>query len=139
MPLMPKRVKHRKFQRGMMKGKATRGNRVAFGEFGLQALERAWITGEQLEAGRLAVMHYLRREGKLTTRVFPHKSITAKPAETRMGKGKGEIAHWVAEVKPGTILFELSGVPEELAKSAFARVAMKMPIRTRMAHRRVTI
>lgn len=139
MPLMPKRVKHRKFQRGRIRGKATRGNRVVFGEYGLQALEPARITAEQIEAARLAVMHYLHREGKLMIRIFPHKSVTSTPAETRMGKGKGEIAHWVAEVKPGTVMFELSGVPEELAKSAFARVAHKMPIRTRLVHRRVSV
>jgi large subunit ribosomal protein L16 len=132
-------VKHRKFQRGMLKGKATRGNRVSFGEFGLQSLERSWITGEQIEAGRLAITHFLRHEGKLIIRIFPHKSITAKPAETRMGKGKGELAHWVAEVKPGTILFELTGVPEELAVAALARIAHKMPVKTRLARRRVQI
>lgn len=139
MPLMPRRVKHRKFQRGMLKGKATRGNRVSFGEFGLQSLERSWITGEQIEAGRLAITHFLRHEGKLIIRIFPHKSITAKPAETRMGKGKGELAHWVAEVKPGTILFELTGVPEELAVAALARIAHKMPVKTRLARRRVQV
>jgi len=136
MALMPKRVKHRKFQRGKLRGKATRGNRVSFGDYGLQALEGAWITAEQIEAGRLAVMHFLRHEGKLTIRIFPHKSVTATPAETRMGKGKGEPAHWVAGVKPGTVMYELSGVPEELAIGAFARVAHKMPIKTRMVRRR---
>lgn len=139
MPLMPKRVKHRKFQRGKLRGKASRGNRVSFGEYGLQALECAWITAEQIEAGRLAVMHFLRHEGKLIIRIFPHKSVTATPAETRMGKGKGEPVHWVAGVKPGTILYELSGVPEELAVAAFARVSHKMPIKTRMAYRRARI
>jgi large subunit ribosomal protein L16 len=136
---MPKRVKHRKFQRGKLKGKARRGNRVVFGDYGLQALERAWITAEQIEAGRLAVMHFLRHEGKLTIRIFPHKSVTATPAETRMGKGKGEPAHWVAAVKPGTILFEIGGVPEELAIAALARVAHKLPIRTKLAQRRVEV
>jgi large subunit ribosomal protein L16 len=136
---MPKRVKHRKFQRGKLRGKATRGNRVAFGEYGLQALECAWITGEQIEAGRLAVMHFLRREGKLICRIFPHRNMTATPAETRMGKGKGEPAHWVAGVKPGTIMYELSGVPEALAKEAFSRVAHKMPIKTRMVGRGVHV
>jgi len=139
MALMPKRVKHRKFQRGKLRGKASRGNYVAFGEYGLQALECGWITAEQIEAGRLAVMHFLRHEGKLVIRIFPHKSVTATPAETRMGKGKGEPAHWVAEVKPGTILYELSGVPEELAVAAFARVSHKMPIKTRLARRRVHV
>lgn len=139
MPLMPKRVKHRKFQRGKLKGKASRGNRVVFGDYGLQALQRGWITAEQIEAGRLAVMHFLRHEGKLTIRIFPHKSVTATAAETRMGKGKGEVAHWVAEVKPGTILYEIGGVPEELAVATLARVAHKMPIKTRLAHRRVHV
>jgi len=139
MALMPKRVKYRKFQRGKLKGKASRGNRVAFGEFGLQALESGWITSQQLEAGRVAAIHYLRHEGKLTVRVFPHKSVTKTPAETRMGKGKGEPAAWVAAVKPGTIIYELSGVPEELAKEAFARVAHKLPMRTRLAHRRARV
>jgi large subunit ribosomal protein L16 len=136
---MPKRVKHRKFQRGKIRGKATRGNRVVFGEYGLQALECAWITAEQIEAARLAITHFLRREGKLTIRIFPHKSVTSTPAETRMGKGKGEPAHWVAGVKPGTIMFELSGVPEQIAVAAFGRVAHKMPIKTRLARRRVQV
>jgi len=135
MPLMPKRVKHRKFQKGTLKGKATRGNRVVFGDYGLQALERGRITSEHIEAGRLAVMHYLGHEGKLLIRIFPHKSVSRKPAETRMGKGKGEPAHWVAEVKPGTVLYELSGVPKEHAVAAFSRVAHKMPIRTRLTLR----
>jgi len=139
MPLMPKRVKHRKFHRGIMRGKATRGNRVVFGDYGLQALECAWITAEQIEAGRLAVMHYLRHEGRLVIRIFPHKNFTAKPAETRMGKGKGEPAHWMAEVKPGTILFEVGGVAEALAVAALARVSHKMPIRTKLARRRAHV
>ncbi len=139
MPLMPKRVKHRKFQRGKTRGKATRGNRVAFGEYGLQALEAGRITAEQLEAGRLAVMHYLRREGKLIIRVFPHKSFTRTPTETRMGKGKGEVAGWVAEVKAGTVLYELAGVPEERAIAAFSRVAHKLPVKTRFVHRRTRL
>ena len=139
MALMPKRVKYRKFHRGNFKGKASRGNRVAFGEFGLQALEAGRLTSQQIEAGRVAAIHYLRHEGKLTVRVFPHKSVTKTPAETRMGKGKGEPAAWVAEIKPGTIIYELSGVPEELAKEAFARVAHKLPLRTRLAHRRARV
>jgi len=139
MPLMPKRVKHRKFQRGKLRGKATRGNRVVFGDYGLQALECGRITAEQIEAGRLAVMHFLRHEGKLIIRIFPHRSVTARPAETRMGKGKGEPVHWVAHVKPGTVLYEISGVPEELAIAAFSRVAHKMPIKTRLAYRRVHV
>jgi large subunit ribosomal protein L16 len=140
MPLMPKRVKHRKFQRGSaVKGKATRCNYVAFGEYGLQALEPAWITAEQIEAARLAVTHYLHGEGKFVNRIFPHRSITGKPAETRQGKGKGDITHWVAVVKEGTVMFELGGVPHEHAVAAFARVAMKMPIRTRLITRRVQV
>lgn len=139
MPLMPKRVKFRKSQRGNVRGEATRCNYVAMGDFGLQALERAWITAEQIEAGRMAIGHFLKDEGKMVIRIFPHKSTTAKPAETRMGTGKGEVAHWVAIVKPGTIMFELGGVPEELAREALARVARKLPIRTRMITRRVKL
>jgi large subunit ribosomal protein L16 len=137
---MPKRVKHRKFQRGQYKrGKATRGNYVCFGEYGLQSMEAGWITAEQIEAARLAITHYLRGEGKLTVRIFPHRSITSKPAETRQGKGKGEISHWVATVKPGTILFELGGVPEEYAIAAFSRVAHKMPVKCKLSTRRVQV
>jgi len=136
MALMPKRVKHRKFQRGSLKGKATRGNYVAFGEYGLQTLERGWISAQQIEAGRVACGHYLREEGKLFIRIFPHKSASSKPAETRMGTGKGEPEYWLATVKPGTILYELSGVPEDIAKEALARIAAKIPLRTRMVHRR---
>jgi len=136
MALMPKRVKFRKSQRGKMKGKATRGNYVAFGEFGIQAMESAWITAQQIEAGRVAATHFLRREGKLWVRIFPQKSVSSKPLETRMGKGKGEPDHWVAVVRAGQILYELGGVPEDLARQALHRVAHKMPIRTRMVHRR---
>ena len=139
MPQMPKRVKYRKTQRGKIRGKATRGNRVSFGEYGLQSLGMGWITAEQIEAGRVAAGHYLRDEGKLIIRIFPHKSVTSKPAETRMGTGKGEPDHWVATVKAGTILYELSGVPEEVAKETLARIAHKMPVRTRMAYRRARI
>ena len=136
MPLMPKRVKHRKSQRGKVRGEATRGNRVAFGEYGLQVLEAGWITAQQLEAGRVAATHFLHREGRLWTRVFPHKPVTATPAETRMGKGKGEPEFWVAVVRPGTILFELGGVTEDLARQAFNRVAHKMPLRVWFVSRR---
>lgn len=139
MPLMPKRVKHRKTQRGKIRGKATRGNEVSYGEYGLQSLGTSWITSQQIEAGRVAAGHYLRDEGKLIIRIFPHKSVTATPAETRMGTGKGEPALWVASVKPGTMLYELSGVPEEIAKEALARIARKMPVRTKMAYRRVKV
>ena len=139
MPLMPKRVKYRKTQRGKMRGKASRGNRVSFGEYGLQALQRGWITSQQIEAGRVAAVHFLRDEGKLIIRIFPHKSVTATPAETRMGKGKGETAFWVATVKPGTILFELSGLGEEMARDALVRIAHRMPIKTKMAFRRTRV
>ena len=135
MALMPKRVRHRKSQRGRIKGQAQRGNYVAFGEYGLQALEGAWISAQQIEAGRVAATHFLHREGKLWVRVFPDKPISAKPLETRMGKGKAEPAYWAAVVLPGRVLFELGGVTEALAKQALRRVAHKMPIRTRMVYR----
>ncbi len=136
MPLMPKRVKHRKSQRGRIKGNATRGNKVAFGDFGLQSLEGGWIKAQTIEAGRIAAQQYVRGEGRLYVRIFPHKSITSTPLETRMGKGKGEPEHWVASVRPGTILYEIGGVTEEQAKVCFARLAHKMPIRVRMVKRR---
>jgi large subunit ribosomal protein L16 len=136
MALMPKRVKFRKSQRGRMKGNAQRGNYVAFGDYGLQALEEVWLTAQQIEAGRVAATHFLRREGKLWVRVFPDKPISGKPLETRMGKGKGEPEYWACCVRPGRILFELGGVPEDLARQALRRVASKMPIRTRMVFRR---
>jgi len=136
MALMPKRVKFRKSQRGRMKGNAQRGNYVAFGEYGLQAMELCWLTAQQIEAGRVAATHFLHREGKLWVRVFPDKPVSGKPLETRMGKGKGEPEFWVAVVRPGRILFELGGVPEALARQSLRRVANKMPIRTRMVVRR---
>ena len=136
MALMPKRVKFRKSQRGRMKGKAQRGNYVAFGDFGLQAMEQCWLTAQQIEAGRVAATHFLRREGKLWVRVFPDKTISGKPLETRMGKGKGEPEYWACCVRPGRVMFELGGVPEPLAKQALRRVAIKMPIRTRLVVRR---
>ena len=139
MALMPKRVKYRKQQRGKMKGNATRGNFVAFGEFGLQSLDTHWITGRQIEAGRVAATHFLHREGKVHIRIFPHHSYTAKPLEQRMGKGKAEIEGWVARVKPGTVLYEIGGVPEEIAKAALARVAYKMPVKCRFVTRRHTV
>lgn len=135
MALMPKRVIYRKSQRGRMRGMATRGNRVSFGEFGLQAMEPGWISAQQIEAGRMAATHYLHREGKLVIRIFPHKSVTATPEETRMGKGKGEPEYWAAVVKPGTVMFELGGVSEEYARDALARIAYKLPIRTRLVRR----
>jgi large subunit ribosomal protein L16 len=135
MGLMPKRVKYRKQHRGKVHGKATRGNTVAFGEFGLQTLDPGWITSHQIEAGRMAATHFLHREGRVYIRIFPHKSVTSKPLETRMGKGKGEIDDWVAVVKPGTVLYEIGGVDEELARQALARVAHKMPVMTRFVKR----
>src|SRR4051794_18012800 len=136
MPLMPKRVKYRKSQRGKLRGNASRGNRVVFGEFGLQATEGGWLSAQAIEAGRVTVTHAVRGEGRLYIRVFPHKSITAIPAETRMGKGKGEPEYWAAVVKPGMVLFELAGVPETAARECLARVAYKMPFRCRMVSRR---
>ncbi|MFW6158430.1 MAG: 50S ribosomal protein L16 [Planctomycetota bacterium] len=136
MPLMPKRILHRKIQRGQIKGKAARGNTVAYGDFGLQALEPGWITARQIEAGRVSIAHFLAREGRLWVRVFPHKAITARPAESRMGKGKGEPEQWVAAVKPGTVVFEVGGVPEDLAVQALNRAAHKFPLRMKMIHRR---
>jgi large subunit ribosomal protein L16 len=136
MALMPKRVKHRKSQRGRIKGNATRGNKVVFGDFGLQALQGGWIKAQTIEAGRIAAQQYVRGEGRLYVRIFPHKSITSTPLETRMGKGKGEPEHWVASVRPGTILFELGNVTEEQARVCFARLAHKMPIRVRLVSRR---
>ena len=136
MALMPKRVKHRKSQRGRIKGKATRGNRVSFGDFGLQAMQGGWIKATTIESGRIAAQQYIRGEGRLYIRIFPHKSVTSRPLETRMGKGKGEPDHWVAVVKEGTVLFELAGVTEAQAKLCFARLAHKMPIPVRMVRRR---
>ena len=134
--MMPKRVKFRKSQRGKMKGNATRGNTVAFGDYGLQSLETSWVTARQIEAGRVACMHFLRREGRLFIRIFPHKPVSGKPAETRMGHGKGEVEYWAATVKPGTVMFEVSGCDEPTAKRALARVAHKMPVQTRFLQRR---
>ena len=135
MPMMPKRVKFRKSQRGKMKGNATRGNTVAFGEYGLQALDLAWVTARQIEAGRVAAMHFLRREGRVFIRIFPHKPVSGKPLETRMGKGKGEPEYWAAVVKAGQVLFEISGLPESAARDCLARVAYKMPFKCRFVKR----
>ena len=139
MPRMPKRIKFRKQMRGKMKGNATRGNYVAFGDFGLQSLGTHWVSARQIEAGRIAAQHFLRRQGKIVIRIFPDKPISKKPLETRMGKGKAETDFWAARVKPGTILFEISGVPEEMAKEAFARIAHKMPVRCRFVGRRLSV
>lgn len=129
--LMPKRVKFRKQQRGRMKGKAVRGSRISFGEYGLKSMAPAWVTSRQIEAARIAMTRYIKRGGKVWIRIFPDKPVTQKPAETRMGKGKGSPEHWVAVVKPGRVLFELSGVPEEVAKEALRLAAHKLPFNTR--------
>jgi len=139
MALMPKRVKHRKSQRRRIKGNATRGNTVAFGTWGLQSLDAGHVAASTIEACRIAATQYVRGEGKLYIRIFPHKSVTSRPLETRMGKGKGEPDHWVAVVKPGTILFELTDVGEDAARECFARVSYKLPVRVRLVGRRPTI
>ncbi|MDZ4246563.1 MAG: 50S ribosomal protein L16 [Dehalococcoidia bacterium] len=133
--LMPKRVKYRKLQKGRMGGKALRGANVAFGEFGLQAAECGWITARQIEAARVAMTRYVKRGGKIWIRVFPHKSVTKKPAETRMGKGKGAPEGWVAVVKPGVVLYEMDGVTKEVAHEAFRLAAHKLPIATKVLTR----
>lgn len=138
MALMPKRVKFRKSQRGKVRGDAHRGNTVAFGDWGLQALEPAWLSAANIEAGRIACSQYVRGEGKLFIRVFPHKSVTSIPLETRMGKGKGEPKYWAAVIKPGTIIFEIGGLPRDAAVECFARVAHKMPFKCRLVGRRPT-
>ena len=125
--------------RGKMKGNATRGNYVAFGDYGLQSLGTHWVSARQIEAGRIAAQHFLRRQGKIVIRVFPDKPISKKPLETRMGKGKADTDFWAARVKPGTILYEISGVPEEMAKEALARIAHKMPVRCRFVGRRLSV
>ena len=137
--LMPKRVKYRKMQRGRMKGVATRGNVVSDGEFGLQALEPAWITANQIEAARSAMTRYIKRGGQVWIKVFPDKSVSKKPAETRMGSGKGSPEYWVAVVKPGRVLFEIAGVSEELAREAMRLASHKLPIATKFITREKTI
>ncbi len=122
-----------------MKGNASRTNFVAFGDYGLQALETAWISDKNIEAGRVAATHFLHREGKVYLRIFPHKPVSAKPLETRMGKGKGETAFWVARVRPGMVMFEIGGIGENVAKQALARVAHKMPIKCRLVKRRRSV
>jgi large subunit ribosomal protein L16 len=133
--LMPKKTKYRKQQRGRMKGVAQRGSTLAFGDFGLKALEPAWVTNVQIEAARVAINRYIKRGGKMWIRIFPDKPITKKPAETRMGKGKGNPEGWVAVVKPGRILFELEGIPENTAREALRLGASKLPIKTRFVKR----
>jgi large subunit ribosomal protein L16 len=137
--LMPKRIKYRKSQRGSMRGKATRGHRVTFGDYGLQSTESAWITARQIEAGRIAASHFLRGEGKVWIRIFPHKPVSGKPLETRMGKGKGDTDYWAAVVKPGTILYEVGGLPEDVARQVLNRMSHKMPVKCRMARRQATL
>ena len=139
MPLMPKRVKFRKSQRGVVRGNATRGNYVAYGDYGLQALEGGWLSAECIESGRITMTRFVSGEGRYYIRVFPHRSVTAIPAETRMGTGKGEPEYWTAVVKPGTILFEIGGVPEGSAKDCLARVAYKMPFKCRFVTRRPNV
>lgn len=139
MALMPKRVKFRKEMRRVRPRKATKGNYVAYGDYGLQSLDSVWLPGKVIEAGRIAAQHFLKREGKLFIRVFPDKPISKKPLETRMGTGKADVDYWAARVKPGTILFELAGVPETTAKQVFARVANKMPCDCRMVGRRIVV
>ncbi|MCJ7824814.1 MAG: 50S ribosomal protein L16 [Anaerolineales bacterium] len=133
--LMPKRVKHRKQMRGRMKGKASRGTEVTFGDYGLQALEPGWVTARQIEATRRALVRFMRRRGKVWIRIFPDKPVTQKAAETRMGKGKGAVDHWVAVVKPGRIMFELSGLNEEAAKEAMRLATHKLSIKTKFTSR----
>ena len=133
--LMPKRVKYRKAQRGRMKGTAQRGSTLAFGEYGLKALEPGWVTNRQIEAARVALTRSLKRGGKIWIRIFPDKPVTKKPAETRMGSGKGAPDHWVAVVKPGRVMFELAGVPEPLAREAMRLAGHKLPVRTKFVTR----
>jgi len=133
--LMPARTKYRRMHRGRMTGKATRGNTITMGEYGLQALEPCWMTNRQIEAARVAMTRHIKRQGKVWIRIFPDKSITAKPAETRMGSGKGAPEYWVAVIKPGRILFEMGGVPEKIAREAMRLAAHKLPIKSKFVSR----
>ena len=139
MALQPKRVRFRKAHRGRVRGQASRGNQVVFGEHGLQSLDLGWVSARQIEAGRVAAQHFLGSEGKLWIRVFPDHPVTAKPAETAMGAGKGEPAFWVVAVKPGTILYEVGGVPEDVARRALLLARYKMPVRCRFVTRRARL
>lgn len=139
MAMMPKRVKFRKVQKGRIRGNATRGNYVAFGDYGIQALEPGKISAQTIEAGRIVASQSVKGGGKLYIRIFPQRSVTSIPAETRMGKGKGEVEFWAAVVKPGTILFEVAGIGEEEARATFARLAYKLPVRCRFVARRPTL
>ena len=136
--LLPKRVKHRRVQRGRLKGKATRGNKVTNGDYGIQALEPAWITSNQIEAARIAMTRYIKRGGQVWIKIFPDKPITEKPAETRMGSGKGSPEYWVAVVKPGRVLFEIAGVDEDLAREALRLAANKLPIKCKFVTKEET-
>jgi len=133
--LIPKRVKYRRVQRGRIKGKATRGNKVNYGEYGLVAMEPTWITSNQIEAARIAMTRYTKRGGKVWIKIFPDKPVTEKPAETRMGSGKGSPEYWVAVVKPGRVMFEIAGVPEETAREAFRLAGHKLPCKTKFMKR----
>ncbi len=133
--LMPKRVKHRKEQRGRMRGKAYRGGHIAFGEYGLQALEPCWLTNRQIEAGRIAITRYVKRGGKIWINVFPSKPVTAKPTESRMGKGKGTPSKWVAVIKPGRVIYEIAGVPREIAREAMRLASHKLPMKSKFIAR----
>jgi len=133
--LMPKRVKHRKQFRGSMKGKATRGNTITYGEYGIVALEPAWVKSNQIEAARIAMTRYIKRGGKVWIKIFPDKPVTTKPAETRMGSGKGTLEYWVAVVKPGRVMFEISGVSEEIAKEALRLATHKLPLKCKIVSR----
>lgn len=135
--LMPKRVKRRKQHRGRMKGKATRGNTIAYGEYGLVAMEPSWITGNQIESARIAMTRFVKRGGKVWIKVFPDKPVTKKPAETRMGKGKGAVEYWVAVVKPGRVMFEMAGVTEEQAREAMRLASHKLPVKCKFVKKEV--
>lgn len=137
MPLIPKRTKYRKQQKGRIRGKAMRGNKVTDGEYGIQALEAGRITNNQIEAARIAMNRYIKRSGKVWIKIFPDKPITKKPAETRMGKGKGAVEYWVAIVKPGRVMFELAGVPEETAREALRLAAMKLSVKTKFVKKEI--
>ncbi len=139
MPLMPKRTKYRKMHKGRNRGKATRGNMVTDGEYGMQSLEAGLITSNQIEAARIAMTRYIKRGGKVWIKLFPDKPITKKPAETRMGKGKGAVEYWVAVVKPGRVMFEIAGVPEEIAREALRLAANKLPVKTKFVAKEIEL
>ena len=139
MPLMPKRTKHRKMQKGRMRGKATRGNKVTDGEYGIQAVTGALVTGNQIEAARIAMTRYIKRGGKVWIKIFPDKPITKKPAETRMGKGKGAVEYWVAAVKPGRVMFEMAGVAEDVAKEALRLAANKLSVKCKFVKKETEV